>query len=112
MGHHDRRPYASDLTTETGHHPRVDSDSTQDTLWNVELDVGTQSGGLGPEQSEDDMGDPIIGQCVDQGPGVSLRTSRQVVGQNVEDDGRYVAVGHGSVAGPEANIDEGRSGFG
>jgi hypothetical protein len=40
MGHHDRRPYASDLTTETGHHPRVDSDSTQGTLWNIELDVG------------------------------------------------------------------------
>jgi hypothetical protein len=58
------------------------------------------------------MGDPIVGQCVDQGSGISLRTSRQVVGQYVEDDWRYVAAGHVSVAGPDANIDEGRTGFG
>jgi hypothetical protein len=40
MRHHDGRPDAPDLTAETGHHPRVDSDSTQGTLWNIELDVG------------------------------------------------------------------------
>ncbi len=66
---------------------RVKAETAKQASWDVELDIGSEQHGVGPEQGQDLVGLAFGGKGIDQGAGITLCPSRQVIWEYVKDNG-------------------------
>ena len=112
VSNHDRRTDPLHLLAESFNHPWVQPETTEPPAWDVELDIGLEQHRISPKQGQDLVRSAVGGEGIDQGAGIALRASRQVIRENVEYDRRSRGARHPSVTFADADIDKRRTGFG
>ena len=94
VGHDHCRSDPLHLAAEPPDHSRIEAETAEHPARHVELDIGSKQHRIRPEQSQDLMRLVFGVEGVDKGSGITLGASRQVIGENVENDGRSRGARH------------------